>query len=195
MFNLRIAVVLGFVLAFSTVARAGTPIEFTFGGVFTRTQGTNHPLGGPFTSTVLFDPDAPDGDGSPNFGLYEYISWTAPYRFMSTPITFSNPPTTVGAIKVSLGQGGHTWRFDREGAVGFGFLLDVQFPPGTFASDALPQTLDLSLSNGTGFDANFGVDLQGMITSFSSRVIPEPSTGLVASITLLYLARCAGRRG
>lgn len=173
-FVVLVGVWFGFGLGFANLARAGTPIEFEFGGVFTQTTGTVFQPGQSFTTTVKFDPDAPDMDPSPLLGRYTYLSWTAPYR-TATPIVLV-PPS--GAIEILAGAGGgsHGWQISYFGASAFRFELDVDYPNGTFGNDRLPLSLDLTRSSATRFevfDGNAGVDLRGTITSF--RVVPEPS--------------------
>lgn len=163
------------------------PIEFEFGGVFTQTTGTVHQVGAPFTSTVRFDLSTPDLNPSPLLGRYTYLSWTAPYR-NATPIVLA-PPS--GAIEILAGAGGgsHGWQLDYS-AVEFGFELDIDYPVGYFASDALPATLDLSGASATRFNAfapGLGVDLRGTITSF--RVVPEPTVGVCFSFPLVLTLR------
>lgn len=190
MFNVRTAVVLGFVVAFSTVARAATPIEFVFEGVFTQTTNTVHQVGDPFTSRVLFDPNAMDTDPSPLFGNYAYIRWVAPGP-TSTPIVFQDIPSTVGSIQVFLSGGANTWRVDFQGIFQFGWTLSIDFPLGTFPNDGLPRTLDLSQSTGSrfeGFDGTNFVDLRGTITSLT--IVPEP-VSLAALVFPVLLARRA----
>jgi hypothetical protein len=194
MFNLRIAAVFSFVLAaFSTSARAAQPIEFEFGGVFTRSINTVHQVGEPFTTTVLFDPDTPDTVPSPLEGHYPYLSWTAPSR-TSTPIVFEDIPATIGSIQILRGSGGgHTWKVDFQGATQFLYELSIDFPEGTFPTDALPQSLDLSAAFATSFEAfdgAFNVDLRGTINSLTVRVVPEPAcVGIVTGVVLALRRR------
>lgn len=175
MFNFRTTVVLGLVLAFfESGARAAVPIEFVFGGVFTQTTNTVHQVGAPFTSTVVFDSAATDTNPSTEIGNYPYIRWTAPGR-TNTPIVFENVPATVGSIQIIRITGGHAWQVDYQGASQFRWTLIVEFPVGTFPTDALPQSLDFSQATAArfeAFDGQFLMDLRGTVTSFA---IPEPT--------------------
>ncbi len=176
-----------------SVARAATPIEFTFSGVYTQTTGTVHTVGQPFTSVVVFDPATPDVNSSPAFGGYRYLSWTVPSPF-ATPYFFQNPPVTNARIKIAA-EGDptatHTWVIEFQGASLF-WSLQVDFPGGTFLSDALPPTLDLSQSISTRFQgSDTDVNLVGTVNSLTVRVVPEPTVG-VAVLTVCCL--CVRRR-
>jgi len=170
-------------------ANAGAPTVFEFGGVFTRTTGTVHQVGDPFTTIVFFDFETPDLDPSPLQGRYTYLSWIAPYR-TATPITLV-PPS--GAIEITADDGSHNWRLENVAAT-FRFELAINFPSGTFLTDALPPTLDLSQATATRFEAAepaFGMDLRGTITSL--RVVPEPGLSSAILLGTLFGARRARR--
>lgn len=189
-FVVLVGVWFGLGLGFANVARAGTPIEFEFGGVFTQTSGTVFQPGQSFTTTVRFDPDTPDMDPSPLRGRYTYISWTVPYR-TSTPIVVV-PPS--GEILVDADNDGssHSWVLRNEGGSLFFYEILLNFPSGTFANDALQPPGDLqqaTFNRFRGIDGAFGFEVEGVLNSF--RVVPEPATAM--TLCALALVR-AGRR-
>lgn len=188
MFNLRTAVVLSFVLgSFAAAARAATPIEFEFGGVLTEEAGTVHQAGDRFTTTVRFDPDTVDLDPSPLFGSYRYLSWTVPGPFASPFVFENNPP---GRISVNLNEPFDRWRLDFFGAGSFNYVIRLEFPPGTFPNDQLPQNLPLSQAftrEFGGSDTNF--ILRGTIDSLTVRVVPDPTSAAILLPLMLLGAR------
>jgi hypothetical protein len=150
--------------------------------VFTEVgTGVQHTVGEAFTSTVRFDPDSPDTQPDPRFGRYTYITWVAP---STTSIPFNltgGLPSSQIRITAEV-AGTNTWRV--EDALGLGrFLsLSIDFPPGTFATDALPTTLDLSLATGRReyrlVDQTQNL-LVGNITGLTVRQVPEPTAALL----------------
>jgi hypothetical protein len=154
-------------------ARAGTPIEFQFSGVFTQVEsGAAHTVGDPFTSTITFDPDALDTNISPLFGEYPFISWAVPRSRSTSQAVFQGP--MEGEILVDIG-GQNAWRVDRVQGLDTLFALVVTYPNGTFTSDRLPLSLSLANAIGDRLEVTEqGITVMGDITSISVREVPEP---------------------
>jgi hypothetical protein len=178
-------------------ARAGNElIEFEFTGVFTAIgPGVQHTVGEQFTSTVLFDPTTPDLNGSSNFGEYRYLRWVTPSP-TAIPNVFEPPPGSASRITVfSRSDGTNQWQIEFLAPL-FIYTLAIDFPPSTFATDALPLTLNLSLATDTRFNATSQVPfppsniMTGDIASLTVREVPEPvSTSLLALICALLKVR------
>lgn len=171
-------------------ARAADPIEFEFGGVYTQVTGSVHSVGQPFTSSLIFDPGTVDINPSPLRGSYGYIRWTAPSA--GNPIVFQNEDGSTAGIRVRLDSGSsESWQVDFQGASQFFWRIAVTYPVGTFPTDALPQSLDLSQSTAKIFEADNGVQglsLRGTITSLTVRV-PEPGMMPAGCCAALLLRR------
>lgn len=184
-------------LGHTVSARAGTPIEFKFQGFYTQTTNTVHPVGGGFSSALVFDPDAVDVEPSALIGVFPYLSWTAPGRF-ATPYTFANEPVQIANIRVSRQSNvDEQWRVNYTGAGNFSSGILLNFPPGTFATDALPLTLDLSQASIRSFGhTDGGASLLGTITSLTITTVPEPMLGpAIACLAVGSLKRRANFRG
>jgi hypothetical protein len=196
MFNLRAAVVVGLLLtayaASPPPARAAVPLEFEFTGVYTAVgPGVQHHVGDQFTTTVRFDPDTPDTNPSPLRGEYRYLTWTAP---SSTQTPFEFTPLADSYILVDREDPTHNWVVDYRAPL-FTYTLRIAFPAGTFMTDALPQTLNLSISTDNQFNAVNnavfppGPILQGRITALTVRQVPEPAIWIAAPAGVFALLR------
>jgi hypothetical protein len=170
------------------VARAGTPIEFTFTGVYTQVEaGAAHAVGEQFTSTVLFDPDALDTNPSAIIGEYPFISWTVPRSRSASSATFQGP--FEGEISVGVGSE-NTWRVDRVVGLDTLYSVVIRYPSGTFASDALPNSLSLANSIGDEMQVTEqNLTVIGDITGIAVRQIPEPWSFSIIAFGGLLLRR------
>jgi len=166
----------------SSRANAALPIEFEFRGGYTQTTGTIYSPGDTFVTIVRFDPAAPDNAASPTLGDYDYLTWTAPRPTSTTPIVF----TGFGEILTGINEVGSSWSINN----GFSYVISIAFPPGTFADDSLPPTLNLALATRADFSAFIptqNVDLRGSITSLLVRGVPEP-TGAATLVPLIWFS-------
>lgn len=184
MVNLRTAVVVGLLLtaytAYPPAARAATPLEFEFTGVFTAVgQGVQHQVGEQFTTTLVFDPETPDRNPSASFGEYRYLSWTVPSAPQTPHVltTTGAQPTSVILVTNDFSDPPvDQWRVDYI-APQLAYDIVIDFPSSVLSSDVLPGSLNLSAAQSAIFRStqNSQLLLNGNITGLSVREVPEPS--------------------
>jgi hypothetical protein len=168
------------------VARAAM-IDFTIEGVVTESTRPDVSVGDPFTIRYSADPEDLDADTS--IGRFR----TTGESILLPNITFTTQ--SDGNFYVVFDESAE-WVRHRSGFAGFPWTVDIQFPFGTLASDALPPTLPLSgatsatliVWDNTTFMPPFPV-VVGTVTSY----VPEPYGLCVLTSVATLLRRWRGR--
>ncbi len=176
----------------------GSQIEFTFGGEFIDAIGTPPPpwegrgIGTEFLVSYFFDDQTPDLDINTFFAQYAIQS-------LSISLNGASQSTTTAEIFLNLSDPISQRYKVRFGSIEEGFVgvLRLTAPFAPLSSDAIPtdlnldewfhRTLELGATDGTNEAGYFG-----LITTFSSRVVPVPGIFLPAG--LLGILFLHGRR-
>lgn len=173
------------VAVFATAA-LGDTLTFEFRGAIEEREGTlpdpfhDVAVGDPFSLSYTFDTDAPDEDPDDlELGCYATLS----YELTAAGASQAGVSDVPHSIFLFVDTQRYATVFYDEGLTIAGIL---DFEPGTFLTDALPTTLDLSALTDALFD--FGTT-DGFARGRITTVIPEPATALMLMGALLAWRR------
>jgi len=186
MIDLTMVVSMGLGGVAITPMAEGSLIEFTFGGQLEQVIGSppspwdGISVNSEFLVTMVFDSETQDLNNSQFFGRYEFLS-------LEVMVDGVAQAAATGEIRVDAFSPFHEFNilfldFPNAGAGSGGSISLVGFS--VFDSDAMPTTLDLNdWPISQGFSAGAGNStFGGVITAFSSRIVPIPGALLPLSI-------------
>lgn len=159
--------------------------ELTLKGEVTQTTWPNVSVGDPFT--IRYTADSEDRQPSPTFGGYAV---TPAMLILPNATITSYGPQTGLSVRLNLVGGRDVVSYRSADLADYDFHVELQFPAGTLASDALPLALPMQNATSAQLVLTDFKAIYGSIVSYEGVEVPEPRV-LGALLLLFTLSRRA----